>query len=299
MYRAGQGALDLQIAQTVAAIGAAEHWASVDTHLRGEVIRIEARLEQLRSPPSGETRLSLSRLWSLLRRSEYTEIEYSIHQADQIILRVALETELKFIESQQNKVSQERKSVVGADKHLSELLVQKEAQIVGTDSPQKATILEIARVRGNWQALNDCLSTTSAVAHDAQSELLQATAYFEDAHDSSSRGRAGGFESGSKEGQLQQASVHAGMADIHLRTLEVELATIEVRGKPLPIELEKILKPVSTNPFDGQVISYEDLQSEATRISDLISALLPVQRRCQQELLTLESKRRQVLGDLR
>ncbi len=299
MYRAGQGALDQQIAQTIAAISVSEHCRMVDAHLRNEIFWLQARISTLSKAKSDEKRLSLGSLWSLLRKNADTEMELVIHQADQAILMVGLKTELEFVHSRRKEIAQELHSVVGATERLTELLAQKESRLVRTDSPQKDLIVEIARIRGNWQALLQCVFAAFGTANDAQAEILQAITYVEDAHDPKSRHRPGGFGSGSKDGQLQQASAHAGMADIHARALEIELATIQISGKPLPIELNEILAPADSHPFNSQVISHGTLTKESRRISEVISALADLRRNCKRELNVLESKRRQALGDRR
>ncbi len=301
MYRAGQGALDQQIAQTIAAIGVSEHCRMVDTHLRDEMFWLQERISTLSGAKSEEKRLSIGSLWSLLRKNTNTELELAIHQADQVILMVALKTELEFVQSRRKEIALELNSVAGATERLTDLLAQKESRLLVTDSPQKDLILEIARIRGNWQALLQCVFAAFGTANDAQSEILQTITYVEDAHDPKSRHRPGGFGfgSGSQEGQLQQASAHAGMAGIHVRSLEIELASIQFAGKPIPIERNEILVPADSHPFNSQVISHGTLTEESRRISDVISALADLRRHCKRELDALESKRRQALGDRR
>ncbi len=297
MYRMGQGALDQQISRTVAAIGHGKHLAKVEAHLADELPRLRSRIAKLAAAEEadGTERLSLGDLWSLLRgTSMRDQLTASIHQADRIILTIALEEELKFVCARRDEIAAERKTVAGAAEILAELLDQKEAWLASTKAPGNAALLELGRVRGIWQTLDGCLLAAFRVAEDAQRQILLASNYFEDAHDPRSRRRASGINSGSKQGQLQQASVHAGMANIHCSSLNVELDAVTEASEELAVDLESVL--VQRAVKNSHRVSGPDLRRDSDWIFAVLSAIASLRRDIKTRLSNLASQRRGLLG---
>ena len=301
MYRVGQGALDQQIAVTVAAVRHGEHLTEVDQHLASEGARLRHRIGDIQAADATRAhgRLSLGRLWSLLRGTRADEqLAESIERADLDIMAAAFEHELALVDARRAAIAAELATVAGAAAHLIKLLEQKEAWLAATDAPGGAELLEIARVRGDWHALEECADAAFAVAAEAQSQLLQAIVYYEDAHDPASRYRGNDSYSGSKEGQLQQASVHAAMADVHVRTLDVELRAVAGASRRLGV---RVVPELAASPNSGPStapsfeVSVDELRRDADRVSVVMVAIPPLRRAIAKQLAELNRLRLRLL----
>lgn len=297
MYRMGQGALDQQIADTIAAVRHDAHLAEVDQHLAREAMRLRGRIAELQvgDEVGDGGRLSLGRLWSLLRGGRADkELDASIARADRDIMIATFESELALVSARRTELAAERATVAGAAEHLAELLEQKEAWLAETGAPGSAELLDIARVRGDWLTLEQCLADAFAVAAEAQTQILQALVYFEDAHDPASRYRGTDSHSGSRQGQLQQCSVHAAMADVHCRTLDVELLDVINASRALGLDLPPILtaEPRSVSPLAP---ADAELRRDGDRIAATVAAITDLRRIIKRRLAELDERRRRLL----
>lgn len=313
MYRVAAGALDEQISQVIAAIGHAEHLRTADANLAEQERRLRRQLGDIavarteREFEQSRARLSLSRLWAILRGATAEKgLLEAIDQADADIAAVTLERELQCVVAQRADIAEQLVAVAGAAEHLEELLVQKEAWLASTEGPEANELFAIAEAHGHWTVLEECIAAVVEIASDAQSELLQALRFYEDAHDPLSR--LHGSETGiSKAGQLGQASFYAAMADMHCRSLDAELTAIDGWCQRLRVELPApfsvpVRAEARPETFGGvsvdgiPEVSGRELRDEAERVSRVVTAASVLREQVLARLAVLSEQRCRLLG---